>query len=274
MLCTWAQGQAEKRRPILLEFSGGPRFLSRDRCNAAVHGIASRHWAVSRDFYVVEKQCRRLTVHPCIAKWQPVFHSTWQALDKNLQQMVTFAKINLFTSRIVLSLSSQMEHIRTSPDSRCKERWLQSDPNLQQLIPGFGFFFLSCIISPLHTQLPLHLIREIVTLPITHIVNTFQWKHQFDYNERKSPWQSQTRAWNVDYYGVLVCICTEHGHNTSTMKARLALGYISDKKGKKADGEVSAFALHKETFLRAHPMQRRGNTEFDAADYIFNSTKL
>lgn len=48
----WAEGQRTAGkicRPILLEFRGGPPFLSGDSCKPAAHGITIRHGVLSRN---------------------------------------------------------------------------------------------------------------------------------------------------------------------------------------------------------------------------------
>lgn len=48
----WAEGQLTAGglcRPILLEFRGGPPFLSGDSCKPAAHSITIRHWVLSRN---------------------------------------------------------------------------------------------------------------------------------------------------------------------------------------------------------------------------------
>lgn len=48
----WAEGQhtaGKICRPILLEFRGGPPFLSGDSCKPAAHGITIRHGVLSRN---------------------------------------------------------------------------------------------------------------------------------------------------------------------------------------------------------------------------------
>lgn len=44
---------------------------------------------------------QQLCLHLCLAKWHSISDSRWQELDKkkNLKQMVTFQKINLFTNK-------------------------------------------------------------------------------------------------------------------------------------------------------------------------------
>jgi hypothetical protein len=48
----WAEGQLTAGgicRPILLEFRGGPPFLSGDSCKPAAHSITIRHRVLSRN---------------------------------------------------------------------------------------------------------------------------------------------------------------------------------------------------------------------------------